>query len=352
MDSAFQSGRNCRNRVLEGFEAEGCNITSLVFHLRGQYEFDLTVHGRFSPPTCHKIYTIPPLELPEPAIESFPTIGLGEDSVFRGHGGLRAAFSSGIDKTALEDEGSMAAPCQANGLNADPVHVPNMTIHTNSGVNNDFSAEVEKVPLRMVSERQTEKYQTPVHGPFLSDFDERNLNDIFSTNEPGQNLDFLEDFEANPDFPTFSQDIVISSNKLNYLYDVEASPAVSSASQEISFSSNEFNFLNSAPRSSQEKLFSYASSSSSTNLTTATSPSTSATTPSIDSSPGGHFCPICYSAFKRPGDLKRHEGVHFPEQRKYHCKQSGCERKGRKGFYRRDKLRTHERQVHGLDNLG
>ncbi len=87
MDSTFQSGRNCRNRGLEGFEAEGCDITSLVFRLRGQYEFDLTVHGRFVPPTSHKIDTIPPLELPEPALGSFSTSGLDEGSIFGGPGG-------------------------------------------------------------------------------------------------------------------------------------------------------------------------------------------------------------------------------------------------------------------------
>jgi hypothetical protein len=352
MDSAFQSERNCRNRGLEGFEAEGCDITSLVFHLRGQYEFDLTVHGRFVPPTSHKIDTIPPLELPEPAIGSSSTIGLDEGSILGGHGGLRAAFSSGVGNTVLEDESSMAAPGRANGLNADLEPVPNMKIHSNSGFNIDFSAQVEKVPLQMVPEQQTENYQTAVHRPFLNDFDEKNPNEIFSVNKPGQNVDFLEGFEANPDFPfpTFSQDTAFSSNNFNYLYDAEGSPTVPPASPEIGFFSNEFNFSNSALRSSQERSFSFASSSSSSNLTTATSSSTSATPPSIDSSPDGHFCRLCHSTFKRPSDLKRHEGVHFPEQRKYHCKQSGCERKGQKGFYRRDKLRTHERQVHGLDN--
>jgi hypothetical protein len=351
MDSAFQSGRNCRNRGLEAFEAEGCDIISLVFHLRGQYGFDLTVRGRFVPPTSYKMDTIPPLELPEPAMGSFPTIGLDEDSIFGEPGGLSAAFSSGVRKTALGGEGSMAAPSQANGLNADLEPVPNVTTSANFGFNIDSSAQVEKVPLQMVPEQQTENYQNAVHGPFLSDFDENNPNDIFSVNEPGTNMGFSEAFEANPDFPTFSQDTAFSSHNFNYLFDVEASPIFPSASTEMGFSSNEFGFSDSAPRRSQERSFSSASSSSSPNLTTATSPNTSATTPSIvDSSPDGHFCCLCHSTFKRLSDLKRHEGVHFPEQRKYHCKQSGCERKGRKGFYTRDKLRMHERQVHRLDN--
>jgi hypothetical protein len=336
---------------LEGFEAEGCDITSLVFHLRGQYEFDLTVHGRFVPPTSPKMDTIPQLELPEPAIGSFPTIGLDEDSIFGGPGELRAAFSSGVRKTALEDECSMTAPSQASGLNADLEPVSNMIVHSNSGFNIDFSARVKKVPIQMVPEQQTENYQLAVHGPFLSEFDEKNPDDIFSVNELRQKIDSLEGLEANPDFSTFNQDTAFSSNNFNYLYNVEANPTVLSAIPEMDFSSNEFNFSNIAPRSSHERSFSSASSSPTSNLTAVTSPSTSATTPSIiDSSPDGHLCRICHSTFTRPSDLKRHEGVHFPEQRIYHCKQLGCERKGRKGFYRRDKLKMHERTVHGLDN--
>jgi len=98
------------------------------------------------------------LELPEPAIGSSSTIGLDEGSILGGHGGLRAAFSSGVGNTVLEDESSMAAPGRANGLNADLEPVPNMKIHSNSGFNIDFSAQVEKVPLQMVPEQQIENY--------------------------------------------------------------------------------------------------------------------------------------------------------------------------------------------------
>jgi hypothetical protein len=159
MESAFQPRRNHRNRGLEGFKAEGCHTTSLVFYLRGRYGFDLTVHRRFIPPTSYKIDIIPPFELPGPVISSFPTLYLTKTQFFFGElCGLRADFSSGVRKIGFEDEGSMGAPSQANGLNSDLEPVSNMAIHANFGFNIDFSAPVEKTPLQMVLKQQTENY--------------------------------------------------------------------------------------------------------------------------------------------------------------------------------------------------
>jgi hypothetical protein len=134
---------------------------------------------------------------------------------------------------------------------------------------------------------------TEMNGPFNS-FDQNTSTDIFGIGIPGQ--------------------------------EIEAHPNVQSDSPETSFSS-EFdlpNTLRSLPPSSP------------------TSPSTN------NNSSNRQFCRLCRSTFKRPGDLKRHEKVHFPERRSFHCWQLGCERNGRKGFYRRDKLRDHEKQVHDL----
>jgi hypothetical protein len=72
-------------------------------------------------------------------------------------------------------------------------------------------------------------------------------------------------------------------------------------------------------------------------------------TPSAFSSTinGRHYCRLCNTAFKRPGDVKRHSKVHFPE-RNFHCREPDCKRNGKHGFYRKDKLRAHQRQVHNM----
>jgi len=64
--------------------------------------------------------------------------------------------------------------------------------------------------------------------------------------------------------------------------------------------------------------------------------------------PDRHACSICSAAFKRPSDLRRHSRVHSPETRTFHCREPHCGRNGRGGFYRRDKLVQHQRQVHDL----
>ncbi len=64
--------------------------------------------------------------------------------------------------------------------------------------------------------------------------------------------------------------------------------------------------------------------------------------------PTNHLCDRCTGAFGRAGDLRRHYRVHFPDYRTFHCRLEGCSRNGQRGFYRRDKFRDHQRQVHGI----
>jgi hypothetical protein len=86
-------------------------------------------------------------------------------------------------------------------------------------------------------------------------------------------------------------------------------------------------------------------------VSTPTPSPTDATSPNSTRHPCPH--PHCLSTFARLGDLSRHAKTHSPERhRKYHCREPGCDRNGRKGFTRRDKLRDHVRRVHGLDEDG
>ena len=75
-------------------------------------------------------------------------------------------------------------------------------------------------------------------------------------------------------------------------------------------------------------------------------PSSQSQSPSPSTLNGRHVCRFCSSTFKRKGDLRRHSKKHFPEQASFHCRHPHCERNGRNGFYRRDKLIAHQKQAH------
>ncbi|KAE9373938.1 hypothetical protein N431DRAFT_337617 [Stipitochalara longipes BDJ] len=61
-----------------------------------------------------------------------------------------------------------------------------------------------------------------------------------------------------------------------------------------------------------------------------------------------HVCdnPGCSMTFNRLGDLVRHRQQHGNPQ--YPCLVHGCKRRGRKAFYRTDKLRDHQRKKHRM----
>jgi hypothetical protein len=44
--------------------------------------------------------------------------------------------------------------------------------------------------------------------------------------------------------------------------------------------------------------------------------------------------------------LSRHYKVHFPTERRFHCHEVGCDRNGKNGYYRRDKLYDHQRKIY------
>ncbi|KAH6672961.1 hypothetical protein B0J14DRAFT_592109 [Halenospora varia] len=57
--------------------------------------------------------------------------------------------------------------------------------------------------------------------------------------------------------------------------------------------------------------------------------------------------PYCTKSFTRKYELSRHQLRHSG-QRAYACSFTGCKRAGTNGFTRKDHLRQHLRQVHGI----
>ena len=55
----------------------------------------------------------------------------------------------------------------------------------------------------------------------------------------------------------------------------------------------------------------------------------------------------CDRTFTRSGDLERHMRKHQPGSTQFHCWESGCNRNGVNGFYRRDKLASHQKRHRG-----
>ncbi|MCJ1382678.1 hypothetical protein MMC17_005791 [Xylographa soralifera] len=56
----------------------------------------------------------------------------------------------------------------------------------------------------------------------------------------------------------------------------------------------------------------------------------------------------CAKSFKRSTDRDRHSRIHQPDAPSYHCAALGCKYSEGKGFYRHDKLLSHERNVHKM----
>lgn len=60
-----------------------------------------------------------------------------------------------------------------------------------------------------------------------------------------------------------------------------------------------------------------------------------------------HACPFCHKTFGRLADMNRHAATHVTTAKRHECLIGNCEHRGSQGFYRRDKLLTHQRTVHG-----
>lgn len=224
--------------------------------------------------------------------------------------------------------------------------------------------------------------QAPFTNHFTDDFPSANPDEIFSSDMPGQEYDLPHSLEP-PNVPSAIPETSSSNNDYDqstshdlYSFNItgqvtalsnslETSFYEQSSSQEMSFSSTYTSTSNDFSHGDQNlsEIFAYPErrlssefeinhpESQPTHLNTPSTPSIQElhTSPSLSSSspisPDRHSCPHCPRTFKRLGDVKRHEKVHIPGQRRFHCRQAGCERKA--GFYRRDKLRDHVKTVHG-----
>lgn len=288
--------RSASTRLPAPLDAEFLNIASFRFHRQGRYDFGLTLGLFVPPPTTTSAV---PIEQPGPILDSLGTIGLSDDSLFEESGGLRVIFSDGTCRAGLDIDAPAVQSSKTNEQNEDPEALLDSAPDVNVEFDSDFSSRLGAALRNIAPERQETLYETVASERFLGDFDQETPNDNFSP------------------------------NLLDHLIDL----------------SHGLNTNQNAPSASQETAFSASNHSNPTARLSTHSPGSPHTLASSNPRPPGPFtCGHCSATFKRPGDLKRHEKVHFPGQRTFHCWL--CGRNGRKGFYRRDKLRDHEKKVH------
>ncbi|KAN0096724.1 hypothetical protein V8E51_015529 [Hyaloscypha variabilis] len=171
------------------------------------------------------------------------------------------------------------------------------------------------------------------HNTFMTSFDQGNSTNLLHSSRVIES----SHFSANG---SYDSHLSVSPNTgaslTNDLF--EASTSIYGTSSPLRESSTHLTISSSSPETS-------------TSAASPTPSPTNATSP--NSTAARHPCAQCLSTFARLGDLRRHEKIHSPERhRKYHCWEPGCNRNGRKGFTRRDKLRDHVKGVHKIDEDG
>lgn len=350
----MESARNRRNRGQGHLEAEYNDFSSSCPQSR-QHAFDSTLHRFSVTMPSHPMGSIAQTNQLGPGAGSLASIGIGEDSIFgeaaedlchwQGDGGVEPVPNSTMhpDLEMVFDSILQSNSPRQLGLRNQDMHYQT-TVNDSGRFTNDLDflpQAVSDPPSQPAPEQQNGNYQSTTNRSLLSDFgqesppDQQYGNYQRIINGPFLGPDRLsqEMSLSEEEFPTSSQETGLSWNNF------KTSMSIPSARPETIFSSSEFDCLGNFPTSSQE--------SSSSHLTTSASPTTPATTPSsVNTSPDRLSCPECFKTFGRAGDLKRHQGMHLP--RKYHCRQQGCKRNGGKGFYRRDKLRAHQKKRHGM----
>jgi hypothetical protein len=277
--------RSAKNNRTEFWDVGWCDITSLLLKRHGRYDFGLTIQGFFVPPSSHMTQ-----HRAKPQILISDPSSLEDAEVFS-----RALHENAAQHTMLPETGYNQT--QIDGQSDRFVTEANANFNISFGI--DTGPDIEDPSLEGTMKDTVTQFGSPSQDQFFSDFA--------------------------PDTSSYSDD----------LFGLEMnSHSTTTPSSETSFSA--FN-----PQTSEPLSLSLSPSPS-------LNPASQSQLPSPNTFNGRHICRLCSSTFKRKGDLRRHSKKHFPEQAGFHCRHPHCERNGRNGFYRRDKLIAHQKQVHNL----
>ena len=170
-----------------------------------------------------------------------------------------------------------------------------------------FPSQVETASLDIAPDQQNVNYQTAINGPFWNPFDQKNPNDIFSIQLSGQEIDFSNNFEVDANSPTSSQETAPSFDEFNFSDVVETNPRFPKDCSPLP-----------PPQTSQPPPHH-------TQLSRHH-------TQQHQKLPGPPNLPPLPLHIQKNRDLKRHERVHFPEQRTFHCWQPGVGGRAGRGY--------------------
>ncbi|KAN0116849.1 hypothetical protein V8E51_002826 [Hyaloscypha variabilis] len=324
---------SAENQQSEPMDASLSNAHSLAFHQSYPYNFGIVVPGFFVPCPSYTMYPNAALEqlVPTGFTAGISSVGTGSSQIQ----GLQLSINSQHDfdpATQFETRYSYATPGQQDwpyetaphSSSPNELDVPQAGIvvqafsdthsHHDATEQQDWynqSAARNNLP----TEFEFGSQDSTTHNPVINGFDQDTSTNLFHSNRASEETHF----SGSDTFDTSNTEMNLSFNTSSLLLqDISTHATIPSSSPQTSFSTSP----------------------------TSPTPSPTHTSPT----PPRHPCPHCTSTFARLGDLKRHTKSHFPERhRRYHCREPGCDRNGRKAFTRRDKWRDHVRGVHGLE---
>jgi hypothetical protein len=290
--------RSTRNRGLAGGDLGWCDITSLLVKRRGhdRYDYGLTLQGCVIRPAPETTASATRRPAPPPNISISERVQLDEDALFEQLNGLRDIFSHAVQPVGL-GYGESRAPLPKQNLQGDSTHN-----HTVADASNYFDLDTlicsEPCRSQEAVGDDDERFVTPLDDSTFGDFVQELENGI-----PSEHFERAEELDI-----SFTSETIFGTEN--------STPIQPSSAEEV-----DYTLILSSPNETSQLANTFN---------------------------GRQFCRLCNATFKRPGDVKRHARVHYPEQRNFHCREPHCGRNGKHGFYRKDKLRAHQRQVHNM----